>query len=405
MKRAVLHTVTLLANIVALQACTTLPRLEAVPPTQTARAIVPGFPNSRYWLNEDLPALLKEAIGDDKRERDSLARLGISTDPMPAAHVLAISGGGDAGAFAAGLLSGWNTHGTRPQFRLVTGTSAGALIAPFADPGPSYDDVIRTVATSVGPDDVFDRRNALVGLASDGMADSAPLARLVEKYVTPETLAAIAADTPRAGRCKLQPQTWTRPARDLEHGVNCGSQALGALELFRKIMVASASIRGECRLSCSMSKSMVSATRKCKAPWGWRRHSPDICLPAPHPEGMERATGQPFQRELHVYVILNGRMHPEWSETKRRTLAIGNRAKIRTLVQSQGIGDVDRIYATALEDGAESPSARHCLDFSYPHEKEFNTEYMKRLFEHSYYAAKGYSWHKVPPSEASPPRE
>jgi hypothetical protein len=66
-----------LATIIALQACTTLPRLAAVPPTQTARAIIPGFPNNRYWLDEDLQALLQEVIRDDKRERETLARLGM----------------------------------------------------------------------------------------------------------------------------------------------------------------------------------------------------------------------------------------------------------------------------------------------------------------------------------------
>jgi len=194
MKRAVVRAAVILATCVALQACTPLPRLAAVPPTQTARAVIPGFPKIRYWLDEVLPALIQEAIGDDNRERETLARLGISTDPLPPADVLAISGGGDAGAFAAALLSGWSAQGTRPKFRLVTGISAGALIAPFAYLGPSYDDVIRTVATSVGPDDFFDRRNMLVGLAGDCMADSGPLARLVAKYVTPETLVAIAAE-------------------------------------------------------------------------------------------------------------------------------------------------------------------------------------------------------------------
>ena len=404
MKHAVLHTVTLLATFVALQACTTLPRLAAVSPTQTARAIVPGFPNSRYWLNEDLPALLKEAIGDDKRERDSLSRLGISTDPMPAAHVLAISGGGDAGAFAAGLLSGWSAHGTRPQFRLVTGTSAGALIAPFAYLGPSFDDVIRTVATSVGPDDVFDRRNAIAGLASDGMADSGPLARLVEKYVTSETLAAIAAEYAKGRALQIattdldsgRPVIWNM-------GSIAASQAPGALELFRKIMVASASIPGI--VSPVLFDVEVDGQHHQEMHVDGGVIAQTYVYPRRILKDWERATGQPFERELHVYVILNGRMHPEWSDTKRRTLAIGNRA-IRTLVQSQGIGDVDRIYATAVEDGADFNLAYIGPDFSYPHEKEFNTEYMKRLFEHSYeLAAKGYSWHKVPPSEVSPPRE
>ena len=49
---------------------------------------------------------------------------------------LAVSGGGDNGAFGAGLLNGWTETGTRPEFKMVTGVSTGALIAPFAFLGP-----------------------------------------------------------------------------------------------------------------------------------------------------------------------------------------------------------------------------------------------------------------------------
>ena len=49
--------------------------------------------------------------------------------------VLVISGGGDWGAFGAGVLKGWGRvkgELARPQFDVVTGVSTGALIAPFA---------------------------------------------------------------------------------------------------------------------------------------------------------------------------------------------------------------------------------------------------------------------------------
>ncbi len=49
--------------------------------------------------------------------------------------ILALSGGGDFGAFGAGFLIGWGaapSDGARPEFDLVTGVSTGALIAPFA---------------------------------------------------------------------------------------------------------------------------------------------------------------------------------------------------------------------------------------------------------------------------------
>lgn len=59
-----------------------------------------------------------------------------SSSPQPTLDILIISGGGDRGAFGAGVLKGWGQvtdpqHG-RPEFDVVTGVSTGALIAPFA---------------------------------------------------------------------------------------------------------------------------------------------------------------------------------------------------------------------------------------------------------------------------------
>src|SRR5258708_26585432 len=101
-----------------LQACSSLPRLDAVPPTLTERAVIPGIANARDWLDRDLAQFIQGAIQDDKRERAALARAGRSSDPLPPASLLAISGGSDEGAFAAGLLAGWTAHGTRPEFKL-----------------------------------------------------------------------------------------------------------------------------------------------------------------------------------------------------------------------------------------------------------------------------------------------
>lgn len=53
----------------------------------------------------------------------------------PTIDILVISGGGDWGAFGAGVLKGWGRVSgdfARPQFDVVTGVSTGALIAPFA---------------------------------------------------------------------------------------------------------------------------------------------------------------------------------------------------------------------------------------------------------------------------------
>jgi hypothetical protein len=128
-----------------LQACGSLPRLDAVAPTLTERAVIPGIPNSRFWLDRDLVPFIQAVLQDNERERTTLAKAGKPTDPLPPASRLAISGGSDAGAFAAGLLAGWTASGTRSQFGVVTGISAGALIAPFAFLGSQYDDVFIAV--------------------------------------------------------------------------------------------------------------------------------------------------------------------------------------------------------------------------------------------------------------------
>ena len=64
-------------------------------------------------------------------------------DPNAALDVLAISGGGDWGAFGTGLLRGWgevtDPAMKRPQFDVVSGVSTGALIAPFAFLGTDAD--------------------------------------------------------------------------------------------------------------------------------------------------------------------------------------------------------------------------------------------------------------------------
>src|SRR5262245_26794161 len=53
----------------------------------------------------------------------------------PTIDLLVISGGGDWGAFGAGVIKGWGQvkgELARPRFDVVTGVSTGAMIAPFA---------------------------------------------------------------------------------------------------------------------------------------------------------------------------------------------------------------------------------------------------------------------------------
>ena len=92
-----------------------------------------------------------------RSEQESRADFPVGADGrVQYAHLL-LSGGGANGAFGAGLLNGWTKTGTRPVFKIVTGVSTGALMAPFAFLGPKYDDALREFYTTTGTHNIFQR--------------------------------------------------------------------------------------------------------------------------------------------------------------------------------------------------------------------------------------------------------
>jgi hypothetical protein len=385
--------------VTALASCAALPRLDAVPESLTEQATVPGIPDSRLWFDRNLAPFVQVATQDLAHERAALKQQGLPVDPMEPLNLLAISGGGDNGAFAAGVLVGWTASGTRPVFRVVTGVSAGALIAPFAYLGPAYDDVVRQVATSIGPGDVFQSRNRLAGLLSDGLSSSAPLRRLVEKYVTRELLAQIANEH-TAGRA-LQIATTDLDAGRVvtwNMGAIASSGAPDALELFRNIMIASVSIPGA--VSPVMINVQVAGKHYQEMHVDGGVITQLYAYPPRAVAELERATGKPWTRPIHVYVIRNGRLDPEWSDTPRRTVAIGARA-IDSLVQAEGVGDVLRTYLIAKQNKADFNLGYVGSDFSAVKHGMFDSVYMNSLFDYGYRLARdGTVWHKAPPGES-----
>lgn len=374
-----------------------LQRLDAVPQTLTEKALIPGIPNARYWLDHDLSSFIRDAGEANVREYEAFGSTEEPNDMLPLADMLAVSGGGDAGTFAAGMIAGWTLSGTRPVFKVVTGISAGALVAPFAYLGPEYDAVIQGICNGIGPKDVFHSRNVLTRLASDGIADSKPLSRLIAKYVTAEVLAAIAAQYAK-GRLLMigttdldagRPVTWNM-------GAIAASDAPGALALFRNIMVASMSIPGA--VSPVMIDVEVDGKQFQEMHVDGGVLTQVFLYPPATVMELNKVPGARLRRERHFYVIRNGKLEPQWSGTKRRTLSIGGRA-ISTLIQTQGISDLDRIYRIAQQDGADFNLAYIGADFLCPRNHKFDGEYMKRLFDYAFErSAKGYPWHKSPNS-------
>src|SRR5688572_19725771 len=176
----------------AVAGCSTPQRLPAVPVSAINQASQ-AFGPVRFLVSRESDSFAAEARSALAKEQAWLASQG-QTGELPPVYLLAISGGGDNGAYGAGFLNGWTAAGTRPEFKVVTGISTGALIAPFAFVGPKYDHVLERVYTTSSQADIFTKRGLIRGVTSDAMADSRPLGELIASYATRELLDEIAAE-------------------------------------------------------------------------------------------------------------------------------------------------------------------------------------------------------------------
>jgi hypothetical protein len=274
----------------------------------------------------------------------------------------------------------------------VTGVGAGALIAPFAFLGPSYDDVLERVAVSIGPHDIFHLRNFLSAISSDSFADTRPLAALIAKYVTPALLSAVAREYAK-GRVLLigttdldarQPVVW-------DMGAIASGEDPQALSLFRKVLLASAAIPG------IFPPVMFDVTvaghhyQEMHVDGGVISH---IFLFPPPLIQMLVANRVEERRERTVYIIRNGRIDPQWQPVPRRSTTVARQA-VDALIDVQAVNDLYRLEVAADQNGERFNVGYIGRDFNYPHKALFSARYMRQLFLYSYHLAKeGTPWHQ-----------
>jgi predicted patatin/cPLA2 family phospholipase len=391
-------TVLLTALLLLLQGCATPDRLSAVPVKETTRAHIPGIPNARFWVDADLNPLIREDLAEFEREEVEWAREG-HRGALPPANYLAISGGGDDGAFGAGLLVGWTQAGDRPTFKLVTGVSSGALIAPFAFLGSEYDETLRAVYTQVTPEDIATPRGLLAAITSDAIADNQPLFKLISQYFTSELLAKIAQEH-RKGRLLFIGTTNLDARRPVVWNMGAIAEAAAnhpqAVELFRRILLASAAIPGEFPPVMFDVEVDGKPYQEMHVDGGAMRQV--FLYPTNLSDTARQESIQVFaQRERKAYVIRNARLDPDWATVERSTLTIVGHA-ISALIETQGIGDLYRLYLLAQKDGLDFNLAYIGTDFTVAHQEDFDQKFMRALFDYGYQLGKkGYPWQKVPP--------
>jgi hypothetical protein len=389
-----------------LQGCLPLQIRHPVPENLLDQAQVDDLPGIRAWGN--VPSEIMERSAIESIRQEMAANHGKLEPEM---NFLALSGGGGDGAFGAGLLCGWTEAGTRPRFKLVTGISTGALIAPFAFLGPEYDAKLKEAFTTISDKDIYTVPSVLklaLNLGRlEGGASTQPLAKLLERFIDDNMIKAIAAEHNK-GRRLLVGTTQLDAQRQViwNMGAIAASGHPDAPKLFRQVLRASASIP----------VAFQPVYIKVKA--GGREYD------EMHVDGGIRAkvmlyetafnlftTGKKIMRMAQIpkrprklYIIRNAQVTPEYEAIKPHVKDIGTRT-INSLIKYHGMADLYRIYVLTQRDGIDYNLAYIPSDFPSKRASQFDTNYMNQEFNLAYNLARsGYKWSKYPPGfEPAPP--
>ncbi len=375
----------------------TIARNGIASPSVASEAVIADLPGVRFW-GDIYPS---DFVGEVRRRLPNMPTIAQGAtrtrDGRPIIEILALSGGGGDGAFGAGFLSGWSDRGTRPEFEVVTGVSAGAVIAPFAYLGPEYDEVSEKIWTQYQTSQIAVAQVLPGLLGGSALADSAPFAELIAQYVDKRLLRAIARQY-RRGRMLLVGTTNLDAQRPVvwNMGEIAASGHPDSLELFRKVILASAAIPGALPpVSIDVSADGQHYS-ELHVDGGTTREVFVSPVNVPFAT-FNRFYSKPPQRRF--YIIKNGKIDPEQEITKAQTLSIASRA-ISTLIKNQSLGETYKIYRMAKDDGAEFNFAAVPPSFNVKSNEFFDPAYQRALFDEGRRLASSRApWLRKPPDQ------
>jgi len=284
-------------------------------------------------------------------------------------------------------------------FKIVTGVSTGALIAPVAFLGSEYDGKLKEFYTTVSSKDIFKKKGIFSILGGNSMASTKPLARLIAKDVDESFLQAVA-EAHSQGR-RLYIGTTNLDAQHLvvwDMGAIASSGDKGALELFRKIMLASSSIsvifppvyidveaRGKRYREMHVDGAV---TTEIFFLYGLLRN---------FRSALREIGVDPSRGQLKLYIVRNGKIQPQWEQVKDRVFPIAERS-LANLTRMHAIGDLYRLYAITEARGGDFNLAFIPDDYVPAPKEAFDPVEMNRLFNLGFKeAVGGYPWRKYPP--------
>lgn len=373
-----------------LSGCASTPKRTAVPQQSVQMASIPGVPDARRMGDEpsDVVGYILSLTPEEAQQK--------YPNIVGKKHTfLVLSGGGSNGAFGAGLLNGWTANGNRPEFNIVTGISTGSILAPWAFLGSDYDYVAKELFSKYDTKQVVKERglfSGFYGLFGDALTDSTPLRSIIYGYLGPDEIEKIAAAHRKGRRLfigttnldMLRPITW-----DL--GAIACSDHPDKRDLMVDVILASASIPIAFPPVFMDVEANGNTYQELHVDGGLARqlffYPEEI-----HWDQIEKILKSTGTSEL--YVIRNAKVDPQWKEVEANLVDMGGRS-LSSLIRTQGIGDISRIYLAAKRDGLDFHLSYIPETFNHASEEAFDREHMQALYQFAYDSiTKGDPWIK-----------
>jgi hypothetical protein len=354
-------------------ACGNLPRLPA-PSSANGDAAPVGFTQEIRWFQESTRFDFERQYGRMQ------ARFSRAADGQPL-EILVLSGGGAGGSFGAGVLTGWTRLGTRPMFHVVTGVSTGALIAPLAFLGPSWDGQL-TAAFSGADTGALLQSNWLGAVFGASAYAGEPLHRLVDRFVTDDLILAVAAEAAK-GRILLVATT------DLDReklviwdmGAIAAHGGKEARMLFRDVLIASASVPGVFPPVMIRVQSGAKVFDEMHVDGGTRSSMVAV------PDGAAVSDADfAALRGANMYVLTNSKLGAVEETTPVNTVSILSRS-VAAVLKKEARSNIQAVFAFSRR--LDMKLRVSAIPNGFPHEKalDFDPSTMRILFDYGFQCA------------------
>ncbi|MCS6867078.1 MAG: patatin-like phospholipase family protein [Gemmataceae bacterium] len=318
-------------------------------------------------------------------------------------HLLALSSGGLYGAYTAGVLDGWSRTGGRPEFDVVTGSSTGALIAPFAFLGSEYDALAMQLYTNVQSEDIYRIRAWVTIPFRDALATTAPLKRLIAEQIHQGLMEKIAAEHQKGRRLYVgTTDLRTKRAVIWDMGAIASLPCPEGCRLFRDVLLASASVPG---VFPPVEFHWESAGQREKTLHIDGAVTAPLFMPPGVFAAIAIAQGPQFQPHPppgapNFYAIVAGKVYPEEGPVRRRILPVLS-ATTEAVLFAQMRSELANLYWQSRLAGVRYHmiALRQEADITARSSVSFNQTVMKQLYYEGLHDGwAGPRWRFIPPS-------